>query len=148
MKKMVIMFFAALLLLVACDKEEIDICEEQRDINQGLILEVLDIECPHQENGTFVIEGQEAFETLLDGCAGTVPAIDFDKNVVLGITTGASGCERYYKRTVTADASRKEYRYKVQVYECGGCEPWFVRTHWVVVPKPPAGYDYSFEKNN
>jgi hypothetical protein len=146
MKRNILLPLAIAVLVTSCHHQEIiDLCGVQQDINVGLIEEVLDIRCPYVEGETYVIEDQAAYEEIVGSCTEEeLPAIDFDRHTLLGLTTGATGCDRYYWRSVYAQPGRQRYLYTVEITECGGCEPWVVRTHWVVVPKVPDEYDVKF----
>lgn len=142
-----LLVFLSLLLLSGCHKKDdaVDLCELQQDINLGAIAGVLDIRCPYAEGETFIIQDRETYENIAGACAEEeLPAIDFGRYHLLGVTTGASGCDRFYLRTVTVNHLKKTYRYEVKVEECGLCEPWVVRTHWVLVPPVPEGYSVRF----
>ncbi len=106
--------------------------------------EVLTIDCFLSQGAQLVITEDSSYQWILTDCNGTGPAVDFTTYSVLALTTGASGCDRYYRRTVEKDNSARTYTYSIKIEECGSCEPWAIRTHWVTVPRLAEGYSVVF----
>ena len=126
-----------------------DRCENQNDMNSGLIEEVLTLDCIFNEDDSFTIRNDTEYQDLLASCSDTnPPSIDFDQFSLLGYTTGASGCSRYYEREVKKNTSKEKYTFSIRIIECGGCEPYELRTHWVKVPRIPETYQVVFEVKN
>lgn len=142
-----IAFFSSLLLVClfySC--KENDLCQLKQDETYGSIEEVLDLDCAVGEPNNLVIRSEEAFQSLFNTtpCNGELPTIDFSQYSILGQFGGATGCERFYSRSVQVKENTQEYIFTVTVSECGGCEPFEMRWHWVLVPVIPEGYSVSF----
>lgn len=148
---MKIFTFLALLTLgcvvTSCETDSDDLCAIKADINSGIIVESVEFTCWQglSVGDEHLITTATDFQAASPDCNDPAPTIDFDQFSVLGLTTGASGCERYYDRSVSKDDNAQEYRYRVTIIECGGCEPWAIQTHWVKVPRIPVGYTVRFE---
>lgn len=69
--------------------------------------------------------------------------IDFNQSTLLVTGSGGSGCRRTYKRTVTQDED-EIYKCIITVRECGGCEPWEQRWHWILIDKIPSDSQVKF----
>lgn len=142
-----ITFFSSLLLMFLCSScDKTNLCRLEQDATLGSIEEVLNLDCSVGGPNNLVIRSEEAFQSLFDNtpCNGDLPAIDFSQYSILGQFGGATGCERFYSRRVKIKENEKEYLFTVKVSECGGCEPFEIRWHWVLVPLVPEEYTVSF----
>ncbi len=138
-------FLLILGMTFSCDKA--NLCGLEQDVTLGDIEELLDLNCFVGGENQQIIRSTEALEALFTDrpCEGTVPSIDFSQYTLLGQFGGATGCERFYSRRVTINENQRKYNFLVRVSECGGCEPWEMRWHWVLVPILPEDYSVSFE---
>lgn len=139
---------AALLLLLSffsCHKESL--CDSEQDVTAGDIEQLLVLDCFVAGSNQQVIRSTEELQDLFSllPCAGEIPTIDFSQYTLLGQSGGASGCKRFYDRSVLIKDSQKQYIFSVKVSECGGCEPFELRWHWVLVPVLPEDYSVNFE---
>lgn len=142
-----IAFFSSLFLVClffSC--KETNLCKLEQDETSGQIEEVLGLDCSIGGPNNLVIRSEEAFQSLFNTtpCQGDLPTIDFSQHSILGQFGGATGCERFYSRAVQVKENTQEYIFTVTVSECGGCEPFDTRWHWVLVPFIPEGYTVSF----
>jgi len=74
-----------------------------------------------------------------------LPAIDFERHTLLGLSRCASGCTRNYLPEVTRDDEARAIHYSLTVEEAGACEPWVCAVVWVLVDKFPESYEVTFE---
>lgn len=147
--KLYLFFLAIMLVFSACKKSNSDnsipdLCDLEQDMNAGIIEELLAIDCVI-EMGTvpepIVVKEQSTWDQYAQTCNETFPAIDFTNYSVIATTTGATGCDQYYYREVEQVDAESKIIYHIDVFECGGCEPWVRQTHWVKIPKIPEGYE-------
>lgn len=138
-------FLCILTMTFSCDK--VNLCGLEQDVTLGDIEEVLDLNCFVGGSNQQIIRSTEELEALFADrpCEGTAPNIDFSQFTLLGQFGGATGCERFYSRSVTIKENQGLYNFRVRVSECGGCEPWEMRWHWVLVPILPEDYSVNFE---
>ena len=138
-------FLLTLSLAFSCNK--VNLCGLEQDVTLGDIEEVLDLNCFVEGENQQIIRSTEELEALFANrpCEGTAPNIDFSQFTLLGQYGGATGCERFYSRSVSINENQRKYNFRVRVSECGGCEPWEVRWHWVLVPVLPEDYSVNFE---
>ncbi len=73
-----------------------------------------------------------------------IPAIDFSRNTLLGITVSSNACNVGYHREVSKDTATKKFLYTVKVNGCGDCRTKFRSANWVLTDKLPAGYTVNF----
>lgn len=138
-------FLLILSMTFSCHK--VNLCGLEQDVTLGDIEELLDLNCFVGGENEQIIRSTEELEALFANrpCEGTLPSIDFSQFTLLGQFGGATGCERFYSRRVTINENQRKYNFLVRVSECGGCEPWEMRWHWVLVPILPEDYSVSFE---
>lgn len=132
-------------LTFSCHK--VNLCGLEQDVKLGSIEQVLALDCFIGGANQQIIRSDEELQALFVNrpCQGEVPDIDFSKYTLLGQFGGASGCERFYSRNVQIRENEERYIFTVRVSECGGCEPFETRWHWVLVPILPESYSVSFE---
>ena len=136
------------LLLFGCQDEGplANLCSSTTDRDTGIIVESLAVSCSFQETTQYVVQDDSTYQAILTACGVQGPVVDFLQHTLLAYATAASGCAQYFEREVISDEAAKRYSFVVRIAECGGCEPWITQTHWVKVPRLPAGYtvDFSF----
>jgi len=132
-------------LIFSCHK--VNLCGLEQDVTLGSIEQILSLDCFIGGANQQIIRSDEELQSLFVNrpCEGEIPAIDFSKYTLLGQFGGASGCERFYSRNVQIRENEEKYIFSVRVSECGGCEPFETRWHWVLVPILPESYSVSFE---
>ncbi|MBX2874241.1 MAG: hypothetical protein KTR30_19130 [Saprospiraceae bacterium] len=132
-------------LTFSCHKA--NLCGLEQDVTLGDIEEVLDLSCFVGGANEQIIRSPEELEALFANrpCEGAAPSIDFSQYSLLGQFGGATGCERFYSRKVSINENQRKYTFLVRVSECGGCEPFDMRWHWVLVPILPEDYSVTFE---
>lgn len=149
-KRLILFLLPLIGVLHSCALEEPivgDLCETQGDVAEGIILEMLSLECVLSGQDNFVVRDSASFSDLFADCPTpfSIPAINFETASVLGISATATGCERYFRRRVEELPDEQIYVYRLEIQECGMCEPLVLQNHWAVVPKVPDDYLVIFE---
>ena len=146
MKEFALILSFFLFVFSACEPDSQDDCNINRNTPNNILEEELEIgfEClaEEDERETYFIKTQEEFEMLFSDDCTTLPSVDFDEFDVLSLSSGASGCFQDYQAYVRKDGI--DYDCIIRVKECGGCEPWVVRRHWLVVPNIPEVNNINF----
>ncbi len=135
------------LLTISCSADDDQLtqqmlCEIEEDYNSPQIIDAYVLNCNFQLDSTYIISNQVDWRNTLSSCfRQDIPQIDFQKHDVIGITVGASGCQRFYERIFTMDADAMTASYLLTYFECGLCEPYVLTTQWIVVDKIPSNYE-------
>ena len=101
-------------------------------------------------DSTLVIASDSAFNKFKNehfkNCnAGTVPAIDFSQQALLGYMVKVPACNAAFHRKVVIDNTAKVFRYTISIEKCTGCNTLISSPNFVLVPAIPPGYSVVFE---
>ncbi len=143
----IILFFLLGWGLIACSNQDVteeitNLCGSMQDSNSSEIISSYQLGCNIELNSTYIISNEQEWKSILSNCADLeIPQVDFELQDVLGITIGASGCQRFYERKYELHVEEKTAQYKVIYYTCGLCEPYVMNTQWIVVDKIPSDFE-------
>lgn len=149
-----VLFFAisgiAAIVFTACNKKCANL---DGGTGTGVIREYLFGDCKvyARIDSHLAIQTQAEFDTFksrkLKICDnGSLPAVDFSKEVLLGFKISEIACNIGFKKTIMIDTAAKTYNYIVVLDRCTGCNTEITSHNWVVGPAIPAGYKVNFVK--
>lgn len=77
---------------------------------------------------------------------GTLPAVDFNQEVLLAFKISEIACNVGFKKSILIDTAAKTYNYIVVLDKCTGCNTEITSHNWVVGPAIPTGFKVNFIK--
>ena len=97
-----------------------------------------------------IIRNQLEFDTFVQqkmkNCSSlnTIPAVDFQKNSLIGNMVSTPACNIAFKRNLTVDHAAKTYTYTITTEKCTGCNQLLRSPNFVLTPPIPTNYTINW----
>ncbi|GAB3331715.1 hypothetical protein GCM10027299_37620 [Larkinella ripae] len=141
--------FLLILGFLSCQDEPT--CEQTDDEATGIITRVLSNRVAYDQStgdlgtrGLLITTSEQYQRVFANCCNGTLGAVNFNENDVIGLSTVNQGCSSSYQRDVKRDDAAKRIVYTVTERYCRKCSPVDGQGNFVVIPKVPGGYTVEY----
>lgn len=101
-------------------------------------------------DSNLIIRSQAEFDSFVDGrmknCSSlnTIPAVDFQKNTLIGNMVSTAACNVAFKRNLSVDHVAKVYTYTITIEKCAGCNQLLRSPNFVLTPPIPTNYSMKW----